>query len=63
VRVATICPGMVATPMTDGLEGLDTRKCLFPEDIADLVYYLVTRRRNVKIGTPLLIQTMVNPWG
>ncbi len=62
VRVATICPGMVATPMTDGYDGLDRRKCLFPEDIADLVLYLVTRRRNVKIGTPILMQTMVNPW-
>ena len=63
IRVATICPGLVATPMTEGLPGLDLAKCLFPEDIADLVLYLVTRRRNVKIGTPLLIQTMVNPWG
>ena len=33
-----------------------------PDDIADLVLWLVTRRRNIKIGTPVLIQTMENPW-
>jgi len=37
-------------------------KCLYPEDIAELVLWLVTRRANVKIGRPILIQTMENPW-
>jgi 3-oxoacyl-[acyl-carrier protein] reductase len=62
VRVATVCPGMVVTEMTRDTEGLDPDKCLLPEDIADLVLWLVTRRPNVKLGRPILIQTMQNPW-
>lgn len=62
IRVNTICPGMVVTEMTDRTPGLDHNKCLYPEDIADLVIWLLTRRANIKIGTPILIQTMLNPW-
>lgn len=62
IRVNTICPGMVVTEMTENSSGLDHEKCLYPEDIADLVLWLLTRRPNVKIGTPILIQTMLNPW-
>lgn len=62
IRVNTICPGMVVTEMTQNSTGLDHSKCLYPEDIADLVIWLLTRRANIKIGTPILIQTMLNPW-
>lgn len=62
IRVDTICPGMVVTPMSEGSSGLNEDKCLYPEDIADLVIWLLTRRPNVKIGRPILIQTMENPW-
>jgi 3-oxoacyl-[acyl-carrier protein] reductase len=62
IRVATICPGMVVTEMTQDSPGLDHSKCLQPDDIADLALWLLTRRRNIKIGTPILIQTMENPW-
>jgi NADP-dependent 3-hydroxy acid dehydrogenase YdfG len=62
VRVDTICPGMVVTEMTKGSPGLNEDFCLLPEDIADLALWLVTRRPNIKIGTPILIQTMLNPW-
>jgi 3-oxoacyl-[acyl-carrier protein] reductase len=63
IRVDTVCPGMVITEMTEGRPGLDEDKCLYPEDIADLVTWLLTRRPNIKIGRPVLIQTMENPWG
>ena len=62
IRVNTICPGMVVSEMTENSKGLDHEKCLYPEDIADLVLWLLTRRENIKIGTPILIQTMLNPW-
>ena len=62
IRVNTVCPGMVVTEMTEGSPGLVQEKCLYPDDIADLVLWLLTRRRNIKIGTPVLIQTMENPW-
>jgi NAD(P)-dependent dehydrogenase (short-subunit alcohol dehydrogenase family) len=62
IRVNTICPGMVVTEMTEGAVGLDEAKCLTPADIVDLVLWLLTRRANVKIGRPVLIQTMENPW-
>jgi NADP-dependent 3-hydroxy acid dehydrogenase YdfG len=62
IRVNTICPGMVVTEMSADAPGLDHNKCLYPEDIADLVIWLLTRRSNIKIGTPILIQTMQNPW-
>jgi NAD(P)-dependent dehydrogenase (short-subunit alcohol dehydrogenase family) len=62
IHVHTICPGMVVTPMSAGSPGLDYDKCLYPDDIAGLVLWLVTRRQNVKIGRPILIQTMENPW-
>lgn len=62
IRVDTICPGMVVTEMSEGNPALDESKCLYPEDIADLVVWLLNRRPNTKIGRPLLIQTMENPW-
>lgn len=62
IRVNTICPGMVVTEMTEDRPGLDHEKCLYPKDIAELAVWLLTRRPNIKIGTPILIQTMLNPW-
>ena len=62
IRVDTVCPGMVVTEMTENSPGLDHEKCLYSQDIAELVLWLLTRRSNIKIGNPILIQTMENPW-
>ncbi len=62
IRVDTICPGMVVTDMSEGSVGLDESKCLYPQDVADLAVWLLRRRPNTKIGRPVLIQTMENPW-
>ena len=62
IRVNTICPGMVISGMTKNSASLDHEKCLYPEDLAELVMWLLTRRPNIKIGTPILFQTMLNPW-
>jgi NAD(P)-dependent dehydrogenase (short-subunit alcohol dehydrogenase family) len=62
IRVDTVCPGMVVTPMSEGSIGLNYQKCLYPADISELVFWLLTRRSNIKIGRPILIQTMENPW-
>ena len=62
IRVDTICPGMVISEMTKDDPELNLERCLTPEDIADLVIWLLSRRANIKIGTPILIQTMLNPW-
>ncbi len=53
---------MVVTEMTQDSVGLDHSKCLTPEDIAELALWLLERRPNIKIGTAVLIQTMLNPW-
>lgn len=62
IRVNTVCPGMVVTEMTKDSPGLHLDKCLDPGDIADLVVWLISRKPNIKIGRPILIQTMENPW-
>ena len=62
IRVDTICPGMVISEMSQDEPDLNLDRCLTPEDIAELALWLISRRSNIKIGTPILIQTMLNPW-
>ena len=47
---------MVITEMTEKSTGLNHEKSMQPEDIADLVMWLLSRRQNIKIGLPVLIQ-------
>jgi 3-oxoacyl-[acyl-carrier protein] reductase len=61
IRVSTICPGAVFTDMNNETTGLKYEKSLYSEDIADLAIWLLSRRKNVKIGGQVLIQTMVDP--
>ena len=61
IRINSICPGWVYTEMVEKEPGLQREKCLYPEDIADLAIWLLTRRSNIKIAAPVLIQTMLNP--
>lgn len=62
IRVDVVCPGMVITEMTQNHPNIDHAKSLTAADIADLLLWLVSRRANIKIGRPILIQTMENPW-
>lgn len=62
IHVNTICPGVVVTPMTQDEADLHVEKSLVPEDIADLVMWIISKKDNLKIGLPVLIQTMLNPW-
>jgi len=61
IRINSICPGWVYTEMVEKEPGLQREKCLYAEDIADLAIWLLTRRSNIKIAAPVLIQTMLNP--
>jgi NAD(P)-dependent dehydrogenase (short-subunit alcohol dehydrogenase family) len=61
IRINSICPGWVYTEMVEEEPGLQREKCLYPEDIADLAIWLLTRRSNIKIAAPVLIQTMLDP--
>lgn len=62
IRVNVVSPGMVITEMTENSPGLNEEKAMTGTDIAELVLWLASRRPNIKIGTPVLIQTMLNPW-
>jgi NAD(P)-dependent dehydrogenase (short-subunit alcohol dehydrogenase family) len=41
IQVTALCPGFVATAMTDWLEGLSKEEMIQPEDIAEAVRYLL----------------------
>ncbi len=62
IRVSSICPGMVLTPMAEGQAGLIPENCLRPEDIADMVLWLLTRQPNIKMNRPILVEPMNHPW-
>jgi NAD(P)-dependent dehydrogenase (short-subunit alcohol dehydrogenase family) len=61
IHVHAICPGMVDAPMADGLPTVK-ENMLTPDQVAELVRWLVTQPDNVKIAQPILMDTMRNPW-
>lgn len=61
IHAHAVCPGMVDTPMAAGLPTIQ-ENMLTPAQVAELVRWLVVQPDNVKIGRPVLIQTMKNPW-
>ncbi|MBI5369072.1 MAG: SDR family oxidoreductase [Planctomycetes bacterium] len=48
IKVSTVCPGMVDTPMI-GAEGEEKAELIAPEDVADAALYLATLGRNVVV--------------
>jgi NAD(P)-dependent dehydrogenase (short-subunit alcohol dehydrogenase family) len=61
IHVHAICPGLVDAPMADSLPTIK-ENMLTPAQVAEMVRWLVTQPDNVKIGQPVLIDTMKNPW-
>ena len=63
IRVHAICPGGVATPMVQEMRpDLDTSVLMAPEEIADIVLFLVTRRGNAVIDQVNVRRQASEPW-
>lgn len=64
IRVHTICPGGVDTPMVAlARPDLDPSVLMQPEEIADIVLFLVTRSGNAVIDEVLVRREASTPWG
>ena len=61
IHAHAVCPGMVDTPMAEGIS-IVKENLLSAEQVAELVRWLVIQPDNIKIGRPILIETMKNPW-
>ena len=46
IQVTAICPGFVATPMTDWVDGVPKEDMIQPEDIAEAVRFLLRTSRH-----------------
>jgi 3-oxoacyl-[acyl-carrier protein] reductase len=62
IQVNTICPGLVATETMANNPRLNKEKCLQPADIANTVLWLFRNGDRARIGQPILLQTVANPW-
>jgi len=63
IRVHAICPGGVDTEMvTQARPDLDRSKLMQPEEIADIVLFLVTRKGNAVIDEIHLRRESSTPW-
>jgi len=64
IRVHAICPGGTNTDMIgDARPDLDRSVLMRPEDIADIVLFLVTRQGNAVIDEIHLRRAASTPWG
>jgi 3-oxoacyl-[acyl-carrier protein] reductase len=63
IRVHAICPGGVDTPMVrQARPDLDPSVLITPEEIADLVLFLVTRRGNAVVDQMHVRRAASTPW-
>lgn len=62
IRVLSVCPGSVDTPLWQRLEPAEVlEKMMRPEDIADLVRWMVCSPRNVEFGK-FTVTNFNSPW-
>ena len=63
IRVHTLCPGGVATEMVGEMRpDLDPSVLIQPEEIADLVLFLVSRRGNAVVDNVNIRRSSSEPW-
>ena len=63
IRVHTICPGGVATELISRARpDIDAADLMQPEDIADIVLFLLTRRGNAVIDDVHVRRAASSPW-
>jgi 3-oxoacyl-[acyl-carrier protein] reductase len=63
IRVHTLCPGGVATELVGEMRpDLDSSVLIQPEEIADLVLYLLSRRGNAVVDNVNVRRSSSEPW-
>lgn len=63
IRVHAICPGGVDTQLvTDARPDLDRSVLMQPQEIADIILFLVTRRANAVVDEVLVRRDASTPW-
>lgn len=63
IRVHAICPGGVNTQLVrETRPGVEQSTLMHPEEIADIVLFLVTRRGNAVIDEVLVRRATLTPW-
>ena len=63
IRVFAVCPGAVATPLWERLEGQETlNRMMKPETVADLVLWMLTSPREVELEKVVIVN-YASPWG
>jgi NAD(P)-dependent dehydrogenase (short-subunit alcohol dehydrogenase family) len=64
IRVHVVCPGGVDTGMIgDARPDLDRAALITPEEVAEVVVFLVTRRGNAVIDQIDIRRSAASPWG